>query len=340
MNILFRVEATKELGLGHLTRCLALADKFMELNEDVDITFITSSNLVCEIANRNGFKVIHLPLHDNVAGELNYYKSKLNKAICVTDIPNIHESYLKALKKNNCLVVSLDDESDTVFYYSDILIKPNINPNVSHFYSSDTQYYEGAKYVILKKDFEKYAKKMKIGNEYPKSLFLCFGGSDNNNITLKIVNVVKKTNLNSTVVIGSLYPYQDELLKSIEGYDNVDIKIDVNNIGKFIYSADLAIISGGTLLYETSALGTPSIVICQNQDQNDESKFFAKNKAAINLGLFDRIGEGVIKNTILELISDCNTRKLLNKNATKLIDTNGADRIVQIILKEFFEQQV
>jgi len=334
MNILFRVEATKEFGLGHLTRCLALADKFVELNDDVDITFITSSNSVSEIANRIGFKVIHLPLYDNVAGELNYYKSKLNKAIFVTDIPNIHESYLKALKKNNCLVVSLDDESDTVFH-SDILIKPNINPNVSHFYSSDTQYYEGAKYVILKKEFEKYAEKMKIRNEYPKSLFLCFGGSDNNNITRKIVNVVKKTNLNSTVVIGSLYPYKDELLKSIEGYDNVDIKRDVNNIDEFIYNADLAIISGGTLLYETAAVGTPSIIICQNQDQNDESELFAKNKAAINLGLFNRICEDVIRNTILGLMSDCNTRTLLIKNAKKFIDIKGADRIVKIIIKEF-----
>ena len=334
MNILFRVEATKELGLGHLTRCLVLAEKFRELRNDVDISFITASDSVKRAANHYGFKVFCLPRIYNNVDELKCYGSKLNGSICVTDIPNIPENYLKTLKLRGCLVVSLDDESDTVFY-SHILIKPNLNPNVNHSYSSETQYYEGPKYVILKKELKTYAEKMKLVNEYPKSLFVCFGGSDNNNITQKVVNLVKNFDLNSTIIIGSLYSYQDELLKSIKGLDNIDVKRDVSDIGEFICDADMAIISGGTLLYETAALGTPSIVVCQNKDQTDESNFFAKNRAAINLGLFDKIGEDVIKNTILELMSDCNARKLLSKNAKKLIDTNGADRIVQIILKEF-----
>jgi spore coat polysaccharide biosynthesis predicted glycosyltransferase SpsG len=337
MNILFRVEATKELGLGHLTRCLVLAEKFSELYNDADILFISASNSVEKTAISHGFKVICLPLTDINTDEIKYYESKLSDSICVTDIPNIPENYLKALKMNDCLVVSLDDESYTMFC-SDILIKPNLNPNISHSYSSETQYYGGPKYVILKRELGMYAEKTKCVNECPESVFVCFGGSDHNNVTQKVVNVVKKINSNFTVIIGLLYSYQDELLDSIKGLDNVDVKKDVSDIGELIYNADLAIISGGTLLYETAALGTPSIVICQNHDQNDESNFFAENNAAINLGLFDRITENVIKNTILELISDCNTRTFLSKNAKKLIDTNGADRIVQMILKEFLKR--
>ena len=339
MKILFRVEATPKLGSGHLMRCLALADKLKESISDVDMTFITSSNAVGEQIRSYDYKLINLSSSKNMVEEIGHYEKYLKKAIFITDIPDILEDYLKTLKKKVCLLVSIDDGSDTVFY-SDILINPNLNPNINHSYSSETQYYSGAKYVILKKAFEKYAVKKKRLRRGAKSLFICFGGSDRNNITQKIVNMIREMDVTITVVIGMMYPYYEELVKDIKEHGNIQIKRNAYNMDELIYDADLAIISGGTLLYETCAVGTPAIVFCQNREQNRESEFFAENNATIDLGIFDNINEDTARNTILKLILDYDRRKLLSKNARQLIDGKGADRIVNIILKEYLERCV
>jgi len=339
MKILFRVEATPELGSGHLMRCLALAEKLKESVSDVDITFITSSNAVSEQVKSYDYKLINLPSSKNMIEKIRYYEKYLKKAIFITDTPDIPDGYLKTLKKKVCLLVSIDDGSDTIFY-SDILINPNLNPNINHSYSLRTQYYSGAKYVILKKAFEKYAVKKKQIKRGVKSLFICFGGSDRNNITQKIVNMIREMDVNITVVIGMMYPYYNELVKDLKEHRNIQIKRDAHNMDELIYDADLAITSGGTLLYETCAIGTPAIVICQNQEQNRESEFFTENNAAINLGSFDNINEDIARDTVIKLISDYDKRELLSKNARQLIDGRGADRIVNIILKEYLERCV
>jgi len=337
MKIIFRVEATPELGLGHLMRCLALAEKFKGSIPNVDITFITSSNAVGEQVKSYSYKLINLPSSKNMVEEIEYYKKYLKKAMFITDIPDISEDYLKTLKKGNCLLVSIDDGSNTMFY-SDILINPNFNPNVNHKYSSRTQFYGGPKYVILKKAFEKYAVKKKQIKREVKSVFICFGGSDKNNITQRVANTIQNMDTNILIVVGIMYPYYNKLVKNIKGYRNIQIKRNAYNMDELIYDADLAVISGGTLLYETCAVGTPAIVICQNREQNRESEFFAENNAAINLGMFDDINEDTARNTILKLILDYDKRKLLSKNAEQLIDGRDADRMVNIILKEYLER--
>lgn len=160
MNIMFRVEATPELGAGHLMRCSVLAEKFKELASNVDLTFVTSSNAIVTQIKNYSYKLIILPSYENMVEEIEHYEKYLEKALFITDVPDISEDYLNALKKKVCLLVSIDDGSDTIFY-SDILINPNLNPDINHKYSSRTQYYRGAKYVILKKAFEKYRVKKK-----------------------------------------------------------------------------------------------------------------------------------------------------------------------------------
>ena len=333
MKILFRVEATPELGSGHLMRCLVLAERLKESISNIDITFITSSSIVDEQVKSCDYKLINLPSSKDIIKEIEYYEKYIKNAIFITDIPNIPDDYLKTLKKSVGSVISIDDGSDTIFY-SDILINPNIYSNVNHKYSSETQYYSGGKYVILKKAFGKYAVKKKQIKREVKSLFVCFGGSDKNNITKKVMNIIRNMDINLLIAVGIMYPYYKEIVKDIKDYRNIQIKRNVHNIDELIYDADLAVISGGTLLYETCAVGTPAIVICQNREQNRESEFFAENNAVINLGIFDNINEVICRNTIIKLISDFNKRKLLSKNAKQLIDERGADRIVGIILKE------
>lgn len=335
-DIFFRVEAAPELGIGHLMRCFALAEKLQDSTFVSDIIFITASNDVADRVKSYGYGLIGLPLSISMIEEIKYYERFIKRAICITDIPDIPEKYIKALKENCCSVVSVDDSSKTLFY-SDILINPNLNPSTQHAYSSRTQYYSGAKYVILKKAFEKYEEQKKRINEKADSIFVCFGGGDKNNITQIILNLIKDIGLNITVVIGGLYPYRDELIKSVDEYKNIDIIINANNMDELIDEADLAIISGGTLLYETCTVGTPAIVVCQNQDQSIESDFFAQKDAAINLGVFDKINKESVQNAVIKLITDYDRRMHLSKNAKQLIDAKGVDRIINIILKEYLE---
>ena len=177
--IAFIVKSNKKIGFGHLMRCKVLLKKFQRM-------------IKCNI---KFFSKVYL--------------NKLsNFNIVITDLPDINEKQLKQIKKHNKLLVSIDD-GHKIKFPSDILINPNINPKIKNYFFKKTKYFSGKDYIILREEFEKFAKKTKIILKKSKQIFVCFGGSDAKNLTEKLIRIFKKINLNPLVrinfILGPLF---------------------------------------------------------------------------------------------------------------------------------------
>lgn len=303
ISIAFVVKGNKKIGYGHLKRCRALAEKFQQM-ANCSIKFLSKA-----------------PLSSNFD-------------ILITDLLDINEKQLKRLKKKAKLLVSIDD-GHKVKFPSDILVEPSINPKCR--FRKKTKYLSGKNYVILGKEFEKYNRAKKISKE-PKLIFVCFGGSDSNNLTEKIIRILKEIDFEKRIkintVLGPLFGSSKKVEKLAESNEQYVFLKNVLNSAKILRKADLAIISGGTLMYEACSLGIPAIIICQNQEQNIEAEFCGKKGAIINFGIFNKLDDEKLKNTIFQLLEDLNLRKKLSTDAQRLINPYGTKRIASLILKE------
>ena len=111
MNVAFRVDASKEIGIGHLMRCLALSEEltkrgdtcyFLSKMDDALEKKIKQYTVNVKRINRD------LNLRDDLELLINFSKQN-NIDWVITDHYRIDSNYIKNVKQNGFRVLSIDD---------------------------------------------------------------------------------------------------------------------------------------------------------------------------------------------------------------------------------------
>ena len=304
MNILFRCDGSVKIGMGHVVRCLALADHLYG-NYNCCIHFaIRQSEL-----GKNKVKVSYPVIESNeesfhyvkwLSGCITQSKSK----ILIMDMRDgLTRVELKKIKKKTGIkVVTIDDpedkrlESDLAFYPPAPQLE-NVN-----WYGHKGRLFIGEEYIILRKEFLK---------QYPKpknhilNILISMGGTDEKNITEFVIDSLSKIkeNFKTKIIVGSGYPYFNQLNQRLR---KVQFKFELyqnpNNIAEIMSQTDFAIISFGQTAYELAALEIPAIYLCLTEDHSESAKFLVNEGLGVSLGLSLKISKKDIIDAILHHI--------------------------------------
>ena len=342
IKIVFRVDGNKKIGLGHLARCLALSHE-IKRRIDCDILFLMKdSNDVAKEVLKYGYKI-----------ESRFPKGLVD--IFITSVPNISQKYLVKVRERTRWIVVIDDSARTQ-YAADIVVKCSLVPELNKFSQKlKPRFLIGPNYIILNKEFQKLHSRKKKINPEVKSILVTVGGSDVNNLTPKIMEALDElTDIKKTVVVGPVFEQKGKL-KSNKGYN---LKYGVSNMAELMFFSDLAIIGGGTTLYELACVGTPGIVLCQTNHQLSTAKCFEKKGAIINLisdrnltkeaiisnvkslmknkekklGLSENLTEETIISNVKFLMKNKEKREKMSSAGKKIVDGKGAGRVADKIL--------
>lgn len=335
MNVAFRVDASSDIGIGHLMRCLALSEELTRKGHDCYfLSKIENDELINKIEKNN----IHYQINSNATlleDNKTLVKFAKEKDIdwIVTDHYGINTEYIKEIKQNNFKVLSVDDNAQ-IHYYSDIVLNQNIGSEKLNFSAEKyTKFILGAKYAIIRDELL-IKKNKKEGNEVKKILIM-LGGTDKDNLILKILKTLKSCrNLEFLVVIGPLNPHYDKIKNFIES-ENLKARIikSPENMADLYLESDIAISAGGTSCYELSYFGIPNLIISVADNQLTISNEFDKQNISIYLGEKEKLSSEDLKNKFKELIDDSVLRKKLSENGKKLVDGKGKQRIVELMEK-------
>lgn len=342
-TILFRVDSSVEIGEGHISRCLALAEQI----KNVNIIFISkniSKNYLKKI-KKNNFKIL---LFDNSKLTKNNDKifpehkiiiellkeKKIIPDLLIVDNYKIDykwESKLKQYVKN---IVVIDDLIEKK-HNCDILINQNILKSQYKKYDGlipkNCKKLFGPNYVILRNEFIKNRKKIKI-RKIIKKIIISFGSSDPKNETLKVINAIKDLkNIEVDVVVGDINPNKKYLKNKCEIMNNFKFHLQTDKISILMKKADFAIGAAGSSSWERCCLGLPSIVTVLSKDQFLVAHNLELLNASINLGISERI----TKDTYKEAIKSLNPTKIkkMSENSMKIVDGMGSFRIANEIKK-------
>lgn len=262
-RVAFYVNGNNLRGIGHIYRALELADEFYvkpdiyyDMNQtDVSVFGNTTHNLMPV----NGISELF-----NLCKEKQY-------TIFINDILSTSIDYMIGLRTimPNTKIINFEDEgegsikADLVF--NALLPETNL-PNV----------YAGEKYYISNKLFLFYSP-IQI-RESVKRVFICFGGSDPQNYTDRLLKMIIKPEYKKysfTVALGRAKKNIEDLLRYNE-YSNIDVLYDVKNMPSLMSSCDIAISSRGRTAYELAILGIPSIILSENEREKKHA--FACNE--------------------------------------------------------------
>jgi len=335
MNIVFRVDSSSQMGIGHLMRCLALAHELKR--KQYQVTFICrelEGNLIYLV----DFRVLILPKNVSFQSNDLYLNSlgatqEQDAEQTINIIPNdanilIVDNYAldrvwhKKLRKSVKKIMVIDDLADRQFD-CDILLNQNFGSQKEDYQCkvpNDCKLLLGCDYALLRPEFSELRmqaiKKRKHTKEI-KNILISMGGSDKNNVTYKVLQQLSN-DFNITVALGGSSQHK-EMIKKYAKNRNVKVVIDANNMEELMLNADLAIGAGGTTSWERCCLGLPTLLFVLSDNQRAVAKTLKQYGAALILNN--------LKKDIQKVVNNSNLWQSMSTNSQNICDGLGARRV-------------
>ena len=337
MKIAIRADGGINIGMGHIQRCLALAQQ-LKKKKGAGVIFIFQKNeIVKEKIEKEGFKGIELKKRISLKedlGETSKIIEERNIDILITDSYKFNQDYLVEIKKKTPFLISIDDLGKFPFP-SDIVINQNVYAQELNCRSLNgkTKFLLGPNYALLREEFINV--KERGIKERVQNILITLGGADIFNLTPKLLKALDKTekNFNITVIIGPFFKNLSEIKKMIKKMKKkVNLVINSSSISKLMLSSDLAISGGGITLYELAATGTPTLSFCLANNQLKSIEGMEKKSVTVNLGWGNKFDKEKFRQNFSALCNNFNLRRRMSQKGQKLVDGKGVQRVTNLIL--------
>ena len=338
-SILFRCDGSPDIGLGHVIRCLAIADELHEVHNCHIAFAMRTGPLGIQMVEEKGYQVIPPPKGDlsfDYGVWLNECVKKVDARAIVFDVRDgLTRAVVKELRNNGILIVTIDDPEDKRLS-ADLSFYPPV-PQVKRIdWTGFTgNLHIGWEWVILRREFanarhfvDKHSK-LKTKNSKPRIL-VTMGGSDPQGMTLKAVKALKmlEDDFEVVVILGTGFQHKKELDNLLSNpKHHFVVQENIQNIAEIISQSDLAVASFGVTAYELAAIGVPAIYLCLTEDHAESTSAFVEEDMAISLGVFTHVNTEMIAKEISNVLNNKSLLSKLVDNARKHIDGQGVTRI-------------
>jgi len=335
MKIIFRCDASPDIGLGHLIRCLAVARELQKQNQ---IIFATTKDDTNSYIREAGFEIFFKEKDETEEKFLKRLSFILNPEIIVIDKKYPYNTaFMGNLKQNTNRIIMIDNICEGLSECDEIIF-PNthLDKNVLKKYLLQEQINKvktGPEYVILRDEF--LALKDKINHNFhnPPNIIVTTGGTDPEGVLLKLIPWLKEMDLkaNILILIGQAFKYKDELKKTIINLpDNFQV---LPYSLEELLKADIVICTFGVSIYEMIYLQIPTICISHSKENAKSAKILKEKYGIIEgMGFIENLNPQNLHISIKKLLNNKTYYQNIFKKCSNLIDGKGAKRIGEIIV--------
>ncbi len=333
--ILFRCDASPEIGLGHLVRCLALADEVHE-KHGAAVTFaMRASALASEMVKQRAYPILS-PRDSGALDQEVWLRDCMATSGAQTLVIDVRDDLSKAtldaLASDGAVIALLEDSSDRR-WAADLAFYPPV-PQVQR---ADWSGFRGRlcvgwEWVILRSQFSgPIAPRRNSKN----SLLIAMGGSDPAGLTLKAVRAVDRLDgdFESVIIAGAGFCHWQSLRDLLgKARRRLTVREDVTEMSAAMAEADLAICSFGMTAYELAAMGVPSVYSCLTADHEESASALVAAGMGVSVGVDDQDTETRLAAAVERLLMDENARARMSAKARELVDGRGASRVAELLV--------
>lgn len=306
--ILFRADGNNKIGLGHVYRCLAIAERAHDFYQTYFAIQNPSQAIVDEIKKYS--KPAILPESADYETEAKDVLSELiiakNAAIVVIDGYYFDTKYQHLLKKNKKIKLVCIDDFQPFLYVADVVINHADGIDAKQIQvANNTKVYTGNSFALLRKPFIELSRSYKRIENINK-LFICFGGADLQKITIKVLKAAINADCFNeiNIVTGNSYGHSDLLnnftfeKKKVKTYINLSAHQMIGVMTK----CELAIVPASTIALECRACGMMMITGLTANNQLHILKGLTELEFVKSVGDFGKISESQLENVIKKIV--------------------------------------
>jgi UDP-2,4-diacetamido-2,4,6-trideoxy-beta-L-altropyranose hydrolase len=365
MKITFRVDASLQMGSGHVMRCLTLADALAA--QGAQCHFISRAlvgNLLALIRQR-GYAVDGLPASTDLTqvATVEYVKNdsanrneydgwlgvswikdaeqtraiveKLQPDWLVVDHYALDHRWEAALRPHCKKLMAIDDLADRV-HQCDLLLDQNLGRQPQDYASlvpAQCKVLTGPQYALLRPEFAALRAYSLQRRQRPalKQLLITMGGVDQPNATGQVLQALKGCTLPKecriTVVMGLQAPWLQQVRAQAQDMPwPTEVFVNISDMAQRMAESDLAIGAAGSTSWERCCLGVPTLLVVLADNQRLSAKALCEAKAGHLIGNVSDIASQLSR-TFDSLLHDSGMEQM-GAAAKMLSDGRGVDRVL------------
>jgi len=357
MKVVIRVDASLQIGTGHVMRCLTLAEALQ--GKGAQVAFICrehKGNLI-DFIEAKGFKVHALLVVESDlkmsaatrlaserrldhahwlgvtqqqdADECKAILKKISPDWLIVDHYAIDKTWQMELQETYQKLMVIDDLGDRK-HLCNLLLDQNYGSTQDKYQALvpvDCKILVGSHYALLRSEFAQWREFSLNRRLKPnlKKILISLGGVDPDNYTGKVLQALTQAALTKdilvTVIMGATAPYLQSVQQQVQALPyKTDIKVNVSNMAELMANADLAIGAAGATTWERCCLGLPSIQIVIADNQKTIAEFLERYSVIKLLNKMEQLPE-LIK-------AAENWMQPVSQTASEICDGSGTDRTI------------
>ncbi|MDT8993102.1 UDP-2,4-diacetamido-2,4,6-trideoxy-beta-L-altropyranose hydrolase [Curvibacter sp. APW13] len=364
VKVVFRTDASRQIGTGHVVRCLALAGELRARGlESYFVCRMHPGNMITAIRQR-GYDVMELPAgpaplqpapaaggsQSAHAGWLGCdwrsdaeqtlrAMSAIKPDMLVIDHYAIDIRWEEVLRPHVRRMVVIDDLADRR-HECDFLLDQNwFGDDMSRRYQGMIPDHcvtmLGPRYALLKPEYATLRAHMPPRDGEVGRVLVFMGGSDLTNETGKVMDALAQPRLAHLlvdVVVGVNHPDPQGITHKAAARPAIHVYSGLPSLAGWMARADLMISAGGSTSWERMCLGLPAVVISIAANQT------ATNVAMQAAGYIDFLGEStqvsaqIIADAIGRCLQDPERLRQMSRRCQDLVPGTGAERVCDFVL--------
>ncbi len=338
---MIRADAGRQIGIGHLMRCMALGKAWQDAGGDV--IFLTAPDVGTKnILREKGIESLGLasiPGSIEDALETAEAAGKAGADWVVADGYHFHSEYQKIIKDSGMNLLMVDDHRFCDRFYADIILNQNLHA-CKYIYSHTepyTRFLLGPSYILIRKEFERWRDWKREIPDRAEKILITMGGSDPDNVTSKALDalcLLEAPGVKSRIIIGPANPHHEMILKRIrdDARHIPEVSGPTPDISRQMAWADLAISAAGSTCWELAYMGLPSIILVLADNQEPIAAALDQSGISLNLGRHSQVSASKIASSLSGLIHSREIRSGMSSRGRNLIDGLGAKRVASVLM--------
>ena len=366
MSVAFRVDASLEMGTGHVMRCLTLAEALREHGVECHFICRLLSGHLLDFIRQRGFAVSALapceseisvpedgaapqPLHANWlecdwmtdARQTSEILTVIRPDWLVLDHYALDQRWENVLQGQCRKLMVIDDLADRP-HVCDLLLDQNLGRNVDDYTHLVPEYctvLAGPQYALLRREFavlREYSLKRRE-NPNLKHLLITMGGVDQSNATGQVLESLKTCPLPEdcriTVVMGGKAPWLSMVREISANMPwQTEVLVNISDMAQVMADSDLAIGAAGSTSWERCCLGLPTLLVVLAWNQQAIADALVASGAAISPGKISEKNFSLsLRKVIEQLVSDAVLLEIMSKKAAAMVDGGGAEELTHFM---------
>lgn len=350
MKVVFRVDASARMGIGHLIRCLTLAEALREGGAQMHFICRAHAGDLIALLRQKAMPVTTLPAPAAIntargedyaawlgvsqaedAGQTIEALDGEKPDWLIVDHYGLDVEWERRVRPHVSKLMVIDDLANRQ-HDCDVLLDQNYSAEGGQRYAGlvpdACRLLVGPRYALLRPEYATSRKTPRVRDGQVGRVMVFFGGTDPRNMTGMALEALANPGLKHLevdVVVGANNPHREALVKQSRERAEITIYGPHPHLVDFMAKADLAIGAGGTTTWERLCLGLPSLVVSIAENQVPSCIALHRSRLINYLGFQDEVDVTGFFQEMVQMIGDPGRLMEMSLAGQALVDGRGVD---------------